>query len=427
MHPLLFRIWTRPSALIILIVLSIFFVLALLVNPFRISNEDRNIGDGDGYGYGAVGGYEAGDERIYGSVVSGDGDGGGGAEAEAKAKVEPEVKSRPSRWSIFGYPFPSSSSSWSSSSDSDPDYSYSPGSLGQHLLSLHRSYLAHSPSSKEWLEILKKPHKGGPGGQEHEHAQKVDDYGLFSFYSPSLSDSDSDSGRSTAAKETERNEAACKGWSAPRLDSTGAIISTDSNIHAGIGRWSACWRARMWWQLHEFKMPEGMKLWPKMESHNAQGLGRLKRCLEESGKKGLSNIKTYPTSFLEKERAEKAGKKRDVDDSRTRTRTRIQSNARSWNGIREIDENHTRQIPKRQPDDTSDTYIEDRECSLTSTKVVLGEWWYFTLAFGNTENPGETVWLRSQLDALEEMGYTVLAVNDYQALVDVHKALPDVM
>lgn len=78
--------------------------------------------------------------------------------------------------------------------------------------------------------------------------------------------------------------------------------------------------------------------------------------------------------------------------------------------------------------------------------------WYLSLAFADyMQSPGEAVWLRNQVRscgwgtfdmlsmlmrerdgvrqfrALHELGYTILATNSYEGMVQAHREMPDVM
>jgi hypothetical protein len=54
--------------------------------------------------------------------------------------------------------------------------------------------------------------------------------------------------------------------------------------------------------------------------------------------------------------------------------------------------------------------------------------WYFSLAYGDPKaNPGEAVWLRNQINVLYELGYTVIATNSYQGMIEGHARMPDVI
>lgn len=54
--------------------------------------------------------------------------------------------------------------------------------------------------------------------------------------------------------------------------------------------------------------------------------------------------------------------------------------------------------------------------------------WYFTLAYGDPlSNPGETVWLRAQINVLSDLGYTILSTHTYDGMISSHAAMPDVI
>lgn len=165
------------------------------------------------------------------------------------------------------------------------------------------------------------------------------------------------------------DEESCNGWEPPQpAPSQGG-----------------CKRARAWHQLDRLMadgLPSGLTIWPSIERRNTQHLRRLKRCLAVDPQQLPEYSSKSPES-----------------------------------GAATLE-------------DTSEgsTWLEDRECSQTASRVLLGHWWYFTLAYGDpSQNPGESVWIRSQIEALEEMGYTVLCVNGYRDMIDLHAKIPDVV
>lgn len=164
------------------------------------------------------------------------------------------------------------------------------------------------------------------------------------------------------------DEALCQGWEPPQPAPA-----------------NGCKRARAWHQLDRLMadgLPGQLTIWPSIERRNGQHLRRLMRCLARDPMRLPEYASKSPESAA-------AALEQDVGDS---------------------------------------TWLEDRECSRTASRVLLGHWWYFTLAYGDpSQNPGESVWIRSQIEALEEMGYTVLSVNDYRAMIDIHAMIPDVI
>ncbi|KAI5452662.1 hypothetical protein NCC49_000411 [Naganishia albida] len=167
--------------------------------------------------------------------------------------------------------------------------------------------------------------------------------------------------------DEEKAEAACDGWT--------------SDLGKEDERWETCWRARMWRQIEAFDMPDSFKIWPSVESRNKASLERLQKCLDQP----FTLLPDYP----------------------------------EYDGPFEP-------IQLTSVDDRVE--MDTRPCSKTATRVVLGNWWYFTLAYGDpSSNPGETVWLRAQLQVLSELGYTVISTNSYAGMISSHAALPDVI
>jgi hypothetical protein len=89
----------------------------------------------------------------------------------------------------------------------------------------------------------------------------------------------------------------------------------------------------------------------------------------------------------------------------------------------------------------------DDSCSLKTTKIVIGHWWFWTMGFTKAGLSGEAIWTASmvslhhnsrlrlgklrriweQIDALEEQGYTVLSISEYEGMIQAHAEIPDLM
>lgn len=67
------------------------------------------------------------------------------------------------------------------------------------------------------------------------------------------------------------------------------------------------------------------------------------------------------------------------------------------------------------------------KCSLRTTHIVLGYWWFWSLGFTKAGLSGEAIWISSMVDAMEEQGYTVLSVTEYSGMIDAHAQVPDLM
>lgn len=100
---------------------------------------------------------------------------------------------------------------------SEPDTSYPLGALGKFLLGKQRKYLSY----KDWQLYL---------DGHHEMLDRMMDLDV-----PMVAEQG----------DEERTEALCEGW--------------NSQLESGDQRWETCWRARMWWQVEDFDLPESFR------------------------------------------------------------------------------------------------------------------------------------------------------------------------
>jgi hypothetical protein len=134
-----------------------------------------------------------------------------------------------------------------------------------------------------------------------------------------------------------------------------------------------------------------------MESRNKAALDRLQMCLEQP----FASLDDYPT--YNSSQPFEPIELESTDDRGRRYETLF----------KDCNEGRPRQLV----------------CPPSQSKLALTPCrWYFSLAYADpSENPGETVWLRNQINVLYELGYTVLANNGYPGMIEGHAALPDVI